>query len=70
MRGSNGERRPCNPAVRAVMVAQIAAGEREETLPSERNGGLKGGPRRASPTSQERSAIARKTAEARWKKTS
>ena len=67
-RGPNGERRPADVNSCAVKVAQIATGEVEEDLPSaRRNGGLRGGPRRAEVLSAERqSEIGRKAAKARW----
>ena len=69
-RGPNGEYRPRDPIARAVMIAKIATGEMEEQLPSKtRQGGLKGGKRRAEVlTSERRSEIARKAANARWHK--
>ena len=67
-KGPRGEKRPGDVVGCAVKVAQIASGEVEEELPSaRRNGGLKGGPRRAEVLSAERqSEIGRKAAQARW----
>jgi hypothetical protein len=78
-RGPRGERRPDDPAQAAVQAVRIAMGEVEEELrsaPREKNaaavalgrlGGQRGGTARAdklSPT--ERTAIAKRAAEARW----
>lgn len=67
-RGPQGQKRPGNSVGCAVMVAKVATGEVEDTLPSKRrNGGLKGGTARAeSLSATKRSAIAKKAAEARW----
>ena len=67
-RGPKGEKRPADTNSCAVMVAKIATGEVEDTLPSaSRNGGLKGGKARfAAMTDDERSALGRKAANARW----
>ena len=68
LRGPQGQKRPGNSVGCAVMVAKVATGEVEDTLPSKRrNGGLKGGTARAeSLSATKRSAIAKKAAEARW----
>ena len=68
-RGPNGERRPADTVANAIHVAKIATGEIEDDIPStRRNGGLVGGhARRDSLTPEQRSEIARKAAEARWR---
>ena len=65
---TQGQKRPGNTIGEDVMVAKIATGEIEDTLPSKtRNGGLKGGEVRAKELSPERrSEIARQAAETRW----
>ena len=52
------------------MVAKIATGEVEEDIPSnKRNGGVVGGKARAAKlTAEQRSAIARRAAQARWRR--
>ena len=67
-RGPKGEKRPADTNSCAVMVAKIATGEVEDTLPSaSRNGGLKGGKARSdSLTPAQRSEIAKQAAKARW----
>jgi hypothetical protein len=72
-KGPKGEKRPADVIGAAVMVAQIATGEIEETaapVPDperSRKGGLKGGKARAEVLSpQERQEIARRAAKARW----
>ena len=67
-KGPQGQKRPGNVVSAAVMVAKIATGEVDDTLPSKRrNGGLKGGTARAeSLSSAKRSEIAKKAAEVRW----
>lgn len=79
-RGPKGEKRPADVIGAAVMVARIATGEIEDASTSEsirdpaavslgRRGGLKGGKARAAKMSPEkRSAVARKAAKARWRK--
>jgi hypothetical protein len=73
-RGPKGERRPADVNARAVLIAKIATGEAEEVErdPAKRfhrEGGLKGGKARAaSLTAEQRAAIARKAADARWNK--
>ena len=68
-RGPNGEKRPGNTVGAAVMVAKIATGEMEDAIPPKgRRGGLEGGKVRAAKLSAEqRRAIARRAAQARWK---
>ena len=67
-KGPEGQRRPGDTIGAAIMVAKIATGEIEESQASpKRSGGLKGGKHRAaSLTSERRSEIARKAAQARW----
>ena len=69
-KGPRGESRPANLVGAAVMVARIATGEIEEHT-REASGkvrsGLAGAKARAeSMTKEERSAVARKAAGARW----
>jgi len=72
--GPRGERRPADVIGNAVKVMRIATGELQDTVrdPAKelhRKGGLKGGKARAnSLSSDERQAIARAAAAARWKK--
>lgn len=68
--GPQGERRPADAIGCAVMVARLAIGEIEES-PKPKSGKTKSGKagakaRAESLTSEERSAIAKKAAEARW----
>ena len=69
-RGPSREKRPADTVGCAIMVAKIATGEVEDELPDgRRKGGLKGGKSRTSGmTAEERSALARKAALARWGK--
>jgi hypothetical protein len=74
-------KRPRDPNQLAKMIVDLATGEAEETAPAPagapkdpaavdlgRRGGLKGGEARAAALwPKERSAIARRAAEARWK---
>ncbi len=68
--------RPRNPSELAKQVFDIGIGDAEDTVSDlkrhpakQRKGGLKGGAARAKAlTSEERSAIARKAAQARWGK--
>jgi hypothetical protein len=71
-KGPNGQKRPADVIGNAVHVMRIATGETEEK-PNKKGGsqkgGLKGGATRAARLSPEqRSAIAKKGATARWKK--
>jgi hypothetical protein len=69
-------KRPRDPAQLAKQIFDIAIGEAEDTVseskrhPSKRRaGGLKGGKARAkSLTSEQKTAIAKRGARARWKK--
>lgn len=72
-RGPQGQKRPADVIGNAVKVMRIATGEEEEEYeddgkdPAAKALGAKGGRARASRlTSEERSAIARKAAAARW----
>jgi hypothetical protein len=69
-KGPRGEKRPADVIGNAVMVARIATGEIEETIeekPGRVRSGKAGAKARAEKlTSQERSDIARKAANARW----
>ena len=71
-------KRPRDPNQLAKLIVDIATGEVEDAPPDEgknpaavelgRKGGLKGGKARAAKmTPEERSAAAKKAAEARWK---
>lgn len=70
-RGPNGERRPADVVGCAVKVAKTATGEAEEELgkvPGRRKSGKAGAAARTKAlTADERSAIAKKAAVARWK---
>lgn len=69
--GPRGEKRPADVIGAAILVAHIATGEIVEEVrePSGKvRSGLAGAKARAeNMTSQERSQIARRAAEARWK---
>ena len=73
-KGPRGEKRPGDVIGAAIMVAKIATGEVEDNAtPADKahhsRGGKKGGAARAASLSaSERTQIARKAAEARWKK--
>lgn len=69
-KGPRGEKRPADVIGNAVMVARIATGEIEDTI-EKKSGRVRSGKagakaRAESLTSQERSEIARKAANARW----
>jgi hypothetical protein len=68
-RGPNGERRSGDVAQVAHKVFRIAIGDERDAKPSgRRNSGLAGAAARShSLTKEERQAIARKAAEARWR---
>ena len=70
-KGPNGERRPADVNACAVLVAKIATGEIEDTgyqAPGRRRSGKAGAKARSeSLTREERSAIAKRAASARWK---
>ena len=69
-KGPNKEKRPADAVARAVMVAQIATGERpdnKEMFSGRTRSGKAGGKARAKKlTAKERSEIAKKAAKARW----
>lgn len=71
-KGPRGEKRPADVIGAAVKVMRIATGEEEEVLPEGSAAaelGSKGGKARAtSLSSEQRRAISKKAAEARWKK--
>lgn len=74
-RGPRGEKRPADVIGNAVKVAQIATGEVDDDIEGDggdsaaRSLGKKGGAARAARLSAaERRSIARKAAEARWRK--
>ena len=70
-RGPNGEKRPRDTVGCAVHVMKIATGEIEEDLPKNREGKVNGGKARVeSMTPEERKALARAGALARWEKVS
>lgn len=74
-KGPRGEKRPGDVVSAAVKVARIAVGDEEEELepdgkdPAAKALGAKGGAARAKSLSpEERSKIAKKAAQKRWKK--
>ena len=69
-KGPQGQKRPADVIGAAVMIAKIATGEVEDTVPSgRRDSGKAGGKARAKTLSQEkRSEIATAAAKARWEK--
>lgn len=68
-RGPNGERRPGDVAQVARRVFQIAIAEEKDPVPSghHRSGLAGSADRKRWLTKKERTAIARKAAEARWR---
>ena len=70
--GPKGQKRPADAIGLAVMVGQIATGEivdTESAAPNRAKGGKVGGQKRAANLSaDERVAIAKKGAKARWEK--
>ena len=70
-KGPNGEKRPADTVACAVMVAKIATGEIEDEgykAPGRRKSGLAGAKARSELlTEEERIAVAKKAAGARWK---
>jgi hypothetical protein len=76
--GPKGEKRPADVNARAVMIAKIATGEIEDTVPSPESEGKNpaavalgrmGGKARAEGlTKKRRKEIARKAAQSRWGK--
>ncbi len=69
-KGPKGEKRAADLNRRAFDIVRIASGEAANSIPARgRKGGAKGGAARAQVlTSEQRSAIARAAASARWKK--
>lgn len=72
-KGPRGEKRPADAVSRAIMVAKIATGEvkdeRDELTSAAAQLGSKGGKARARKlTAAERSRIARRAANRRWRK--
>lgn len=74
-KGPKGEKRPADVVSNAVKIAQIATGEMEDDATEDgkdkaaQDLGRKGGKARASKLSKEqRSEIAKKAAESRWRK--
>jgi hypothetical protein len=69
-KGPNGEKRPADVNACAVKVARIAVGEIEDERfrsPGRRRSGEAGAEaHKAALTSEERTAVARKAARARW----
>jgi hypothetical protein len=67
-KGPNGERRPADSIGMSVMIAKIATGEIEDNKKSNRTkSGKAGAKARAEKlTTEERTEIARKAANARW----
>ena len=70
-KGPQGQKRPADVIGNAVHIAKIATGEIEETTlkqPAKRKSGLAGAKaRQDNTTDAQRSEIARKAANARWK---
>ena len=70
-KGPQGQKRPADVNACAVMVAKIATGEIEDDryrAPGRRRSGKAGAEaRKDSLTKEERSAIAKKAANARWR---
>ena len=71
-KGPQGQKRPADSIGNAVMIAQIATGEVQDTRlahPAKRRSGLAGGKARAEGmTKEQRSEVARKASFARWSK--
>ncbi len=66
--GPHGQKRPRDTVRCAIMVAKISTGEIEETLEAVTSAQQGGYARAQKLTKEERSAIARKAAYARWHK--
>ena len=70
-RGPQGQKRPADTVAGAIMVAKIATGEIEEKLKAPsgkvRSGKAGAAARAKKLTQEERSAIAKKAAGARWR---
>jgi hypothetical protein len=72
-KGPKGEKRPADVIGAAIMVAKIATGEIADNIPTGKEdasrGGKKGGKGRAAKlTPEQRQEIARRAAQARWKR--
>ena len=74
-KGPKGQKRPADVIGAAIMVAKIATGEIEDTVPDDGKDpaakalGAKGGAARAKAlTPEQRAEIAKKAAEKRWQK--
>jgi hypothetical protein len=75
-KGPQGQKRPADTVANAIRIAKILTGEIEEDTvaddgkdPAAKSMGRKGGnARAASMTPERRAEIARKAAEARWRK--
>lgn len=74
-KGPKGEKRPADVVANAILVAKIATGEIEESVPDDGKDkaaqalGKKGGTARAkSMSAEKRSEIAKKAADKRWGK--
>lgn len=69
--GPQGQKRPADGISNAVHIAKIATGQEQETSlkqPAKRNSGLAGSKaRKESTTGAQRSEIARKATDARWR---
>lgn len=65
-KGPNGQKRPADAIGCAVLVGKIATGEVEENASSGKKGAAGGRARAEALSSEERSKIAAKAAEARW----
>lgn len=69
-KGPQGQRRPADVIGNAVHIARIATGEEQETSlkqPAKRKSGLAGAEaRQQNTTPEDRNAIAKKAAAARW----
>jgi hypothetical protein len=71
-KGPHGEKRPADVIGAAILVGRIATGEVEDTKAAPKSAaaemGAKGGKARATAlTAEEKTAIAKKAARARWK---
>jgi hypothetical protein len=65
-KGPQGQKRPADTVGAAVMVGRIATGEEVEEISSSNKGAAGGRARAEALSSEERSKIAAKAAEARW----
>ncbi len=70
-KGPQGQRRPADVVAAAIMVAKIATGEVEESLPEVsgrvRSGNAGGAARALKLSDEERAVIARRAAAKRWR---